>query len=427
MRFNELLTGIREDVAIKLYGDDLDVLSAKAEEITQLIAGIEGIGGMKAEATKGLPQITVHYNRNRLGAYGLKINDLNRTIETAFSGGIAGVIYEGERMFDLVVRLNEEHRTSIDDLRSLYVNMPDGNQVPLKEVADISYQPGPMQISRDNTNRRTYVGLNVEGRDVKSLVEEIRQILDEKLRLPSGYYIRYGGAFENLERATRRLSLVVPLALALIFSPVFFAIKSFKQTLMIYVAIPFAAIGGIVSLYFRGMPFSISAGVGFIVLLGVAVLNGLVLINGFNELKEQGNLTLREIIVKGSVRRIRPIFLTASTDILGFLPMAISTSAGAEVQRPLATVVIGGMLTSTFLTLIVLPVLYRMVESRTFRIKTSKKPVLMMVLFIMTGGNFLFGQSVNVQDVSLENAIKIAKENHPSLKVSSLKWRSKRS
>ena len=367
MRFNELLTGIREDIAVKLYGDDLNVLADKAQEIVRLISGIDGIAGIKAEATRGLPQITVKYDRNRMGRYNLKIEDLNTIIETAFSGGVAGSIYEGERMFDLVVRLDEGHRRSINDIRNLYVNLPDGNQVPLKEVADISYQPGPMQISRDNTQRRTYVGINVEDRDIKSLVDEIEKTLDAKLKLPPGYYIRYGGAFENLERASKRLTLVVPLALALIFILVFFAVRSIKQTLMIYIAVPFAAVGGIFSLWLRGMPFSISAGVGFIVLFGVAVLNGLVLISGFNELKAEGRLHINDIIVKGSIRRIRPILLTASTDILGFLPMAVSMSAGAEVQRPLATVVIGGMLTSTMLTLVVLPVLYKWVEKESLQ------------------------------------------------------------
>ncbi|WP_430971577.1 CusA/CzcA family heavy metal efflux RND transporter [Sunxiuqinia rutila] len=421
MRFNELLTGIREDVAIKLYGDDLDMLADKAEEISGLIAGIEGIEGIKAEATRGLPQITVKYNRTKLGQYGLKIKDLNTVVETAFSGGVAGVIYEGERMFDLVVRLDEAHRQSIDDLRNLFVNTPNGNQVPLKEVADVSYQPGPMQISRDNTNRRTYVGINVEGRDIKSLVEEIQQTLDENLELPSGYYIRYGGAFENLERASKRLTLVVPLALALIFMLVFFAIKSFKQTLMIYVAIPLAAVGGIFSLYLRDMPFSISAGVGFIVLFGVAVLNGLVLISGFNELKEEGKLSLGDIIKKGSIRRVRPIFLTASTDILGFLPMAISTSAGAEVQRPLATVVIGGMLTSTLLTLVVLPVLYKMVESGKTKLKAPKLNTTVITVLLIIGGLGVSG-SLKAQEnsVTLEQAIERAKENYPSLKAASL-------
>jgi cobalt-zinc-cadmium resistance protein CzcA len=369
MRFNELLTGIREDVAIKLYGDDLNILADKAQEIVGLVSGIQGIAGIKAEATKGLPQITISYNRNKMGRYGLNISDINTIVETAFSGGVVGKIYEGERMFDIVVRLDEAHRKDIDNLRNLFIPLPDGTQIPLKEVADISYQPGPMQISRDNTNRRTYIGINVEGRDVKSLVNEIQNILDTKLTLPSGYYIRYGGAFENLERATKRLTLVVPIALFLIFMLVFFAINSFKQTLMIYVAIPFAAVGGVFSLYLRDMPFSISAGVGFIVLFGVAVLNGLVLISGFNELKSEGKFKITEIIKKGSVRRIRPILLTASTDILGFLPMAISTSAGAEVQRPLATVVIGGMITSTILTLVVLPILYKWIEKNNYLTK----------------------------------------------------------
>jgi cobalt-zinc-cadmium resistance protein CzcA len=370
MRFNELLTGIREDIAVKLYGDDLNVLADKAEEISSLVAGIDGIAGVKSEATRGLPQITVKYDRYQLGRYGLNISNMNMIVESAFSGGVAGTIYEGERMFDLVVRLDEEYRKSIDDIRNLYINLNNGIQIPLKEVADINYQPGPMQISRENTNRRTYVGINVEGRDVKSLVEEIRTTLDNKLDLPAGYYIRYGGAFENLERATNRLSFVVPLVLALIFILVFFAVKSFKQTLMILVAIPFAAVGGVFSLYLRDMPFSISAGVGFIVLFGIAVLNGLVLVNGFNEMKSESDLNLIDRIKQGSKRRIRPILLTATTDILGFLPMAVSISAGAEVQRPLATVVIGGMITSSFLTLIVLPVLYKYVESEEKRIKT---------------------------------------------------------
>ena len=278
-----------------------------------------------------------------------------------------------------------------------------------------------MQISRDNTNRRTYVGINVEGRDVKSLVEEIQRTLDEKLVLPTGYYIRYGGAFENLERASKRLSLVVPLALALIFMLVFFAIKSLKQTLMIYVAVPFAAVGGVFSLFFRDMPFSISAGVGFIVLFGVAVLNGLVLISGFIELKEEGKLQINEIIKKGSIRRIRPILLTASTDILGFLPMAISTSAGAEVQRPLATVVIGGMLTSTLLTLIVLPILYKFVESeKTDRRLPRIGKVGLPAIFIIT--LFIFSGRVEAQDspITLQQAIERAYEKYPSIKAASL-------
>ena len=418
MRFNELLTGIREDVAIKLYGDDLDILAAKAQEIAGLVSGIDGVEGVKAEATKGQPQMTITYNRNKLGRYGLNISDLNTLVETAFSGGVAGKIYEGERMFDLVVRLDKQHRSSIEDIRNLYVNLPDGGQIPFKEIADISYQPGPMQISRDNTNRRTYVGINVGDRDVKSIVHDIQDVLDEKLELPSGYYIRYGGAFENLERASQRLMIVVPLALALIFMLVFFAIKSFKQTLMIYVAVPFAAVGGIFSLWLRDMPFSISAGVGFIVLFGVAVLNGLVLISGFNELKEEGKLKLNDIIKRGSIRRIRPILLTASTDILGFLPMAISVSAGAEVQRPLATVVIGGMITSTLLTLIVLPVLYRWVEAKNHKMINPIKPAVAVMMVFVLGLSF----SVQAQstEYTLQQSIALAKENYPAIKAAQM-------
>ena len=416
MRFNELLTGVREDIAIKLYGDDLNIISEKAQEIASLVSGIRGVAGVKAEATKGLPQITVKYNRNMMARYGLNISDVNNIIETAFSGGVAGKIYEGERMFNLVVRLDKAHRTSIDDIRNLFVNLPNGQQIPLQEVANIDYQPGPMQISRDNTNRRTYVGINVEDRDIKSLVNEIQDVLDAKLKLPTGYYIRYGGAFENLERASKKLTLVVPLALALIFMLVFFAIKSFKQTLMIYIAIPFAAVGGIFSLYLRDMPFSISAGVGFIVLFGVAVLNGLVLISGFNELKAEGKFNIIDIVKKGSIRRIRPILLTASTDILGFLPMAISTSAGAEVQRPLATVVIGGMITSTILTLIVLPILYKWIETKkmkTPKLNLSAASVVLLIAF------FGFSSNANAQTTTynLQQVLDTAKANYPAIKA----------
>ena len=419
MRFNELLTGVREDLAIKIYGEDLDVLAQKATEIEKLVTGIPGVGDLRAEATQGLPQITIQYDRNKIGQYGLNIADLNKLIETAFSGSTAGVIYEGEKRFDLVVRLDKEHRTNINDIRDLFVYISGANQVPLNAIANISYQPGPMQISRDNTNRRTYVGINVRGRDVKSLVEEIQQKLDKELDLPAGYYIRYGGAFENLERASKRLAIVVPVALGLIFLLVFVAIKSFKQTLMIYIAIPLAAVGGVFSLYLRGMPFSISAGVGFIVLFGIAVLNGLVLINGFNELKQQGNLSLKEIIVNGSIRRIRPIILTATVDMLGFLPMAVSSSAGSEVQRPLATVVIGGLFTATILTLIVLPVLYQWVESGK---SNPKFPVKVGVTAIILVG-FLFmpkGAKAQERIINLSNAIELAKKNYPSIQAAKL-------
>ncbi|MFA8451543.1 MAG: CusA/CzcA family heavy metal efflux RND transporter [Bacteroidales bacterium] len=418
MRFNELLTGIREDLAIKLYGENLEVLAQKASEIEKLIANIDGVGDIKSEATQGLPQITIQYNRKKLGQYGLNVSDLNQLVSTSFSGNKAGVIYEGQKSFDVVIRLNNEKRTDINDIKNLFVYMPNGKQIPLKEVAEISYKPGPMQISRENTNRRTYVGVNVRGRDVKSLVQEIQEILDAKLNLPAGYYIRYGGSFENLENATKSLKIVVPIALLIIFLLVFAAIKSFRQTLMIYVAIPLAAVGGIITLYLRDMPFSISAGVGFIVLFGVAVMNGLVLISGFNELKAQGNLSLKDIIIKGSLRRIRPIILTASTDILGFLPMAVSSSAGAEVQRPLATVVIGGMLTATLLTLIVLPALYYIVEKRNRKNDSSaylKTAIAGLILFFTV--SIPSTSNAQYQHIDLKEAIDLAKKNYPKIKA----------
>lgn len=419
MRFNELLEGVREDVAIKLYGDDIDLLAQKAQEVTRILAGTEGIGDMKAEATKGLPQMTVNYNRKKLAQYGLNVEDLNTLIESAFAGKKAGLIFEGEKRFDLVVRLSQKNRKSIDDLKKLFVQLPNGSQIPLQTVADINYTPGLMQISHDNTNRRIYVGINVRGRDVKSLMDEIKVKLDEKLELPSGYYIRYGGAFENLERATNRLKLVVPVALGLIFILIYFALSSFKQTAMIYMAIPLSAIGGVFSLWLRDMPFSISAGIGFIVLFGIAVLNGLVLISGWNELKANGMSDLSERIRKGTKRRIRPILLTAITDILGFLPMAISSSAGAEVQRPLATVVIGGMISATLLTLFVLPILYQWVEKRNADYSFTKIPAAagVLILFFMVPFSSFAQESNSKTVTSLEDAIKIGLSNNGNVKA----------
>lgn len=424
MRFNELLEGVREDIAIKLYGEDIDVLSKKAEEISKIIAGTEGIGDMKAEATTGLPQMTITYNRNKLAQYGLQINTLNKTVQSAFAGGHAGVIFEGEKRFDLMVRLSAKNREDISDVQNLYISLPSGAQIPLREIADISYKAGPMQISRDNTNRRTYVGINVRGRDVKSLVTEIKSKLDAQLELPSGYFIRYGGAFENLERASNRLQTVVPLALLLIFILIYFALKSLPQTLMIYIAIPMATIGGVFALWLRDMPFSISAGVGFIVLFGVAVLNGLVMISGLNELKEEGVTNLKDRIIEGTKRRIRPIMLTAFTDVLGFLPMAVSASAGAEVQRPLATVVIGGLLTSTLLTLFVLPILYHWVERKSFPLKINKNmvtatAVLVLMLAFPKHGNAQ-QTTDTLQEISLQEAVSLSKDKYPLLKQKQL-------
>ncbi|GGZ61860.1 acriflavine resistance protein B [Mesonia mobilis] len=417
MRFNELLSGVREDVAIKLFGEDLQVLADKAKEMGKIIASVDGVADMKVEATTGLPQITVNYNRNKLAQYGLQINKLNTLIQTAFAGGKAGVIFEGEKRYDLVVRLAESERKNIQNVENLYVDLPNGNQIPLREIANISYQPGPMQISRDNTNRRTYVGINIRNRDVQSVVEDIQQKLDEEFKLPAGYYIRYGGAFENFERASNRLQTVVPIALVLIFILIYFALKSFAETLMIYLAIPMATIGGIFALWLRDMPFSISAGVGFIVLFGVAVLNGLVMINGLNELKEEGEKNLTNRILKGTKRRVRPIMLTAFTDVLGFLPMAISASSGAEVQRPLATVVIGGLITSTLLTLFILPILYQWIEKKKERtsksLTTTAIAGIVIFFFIPLNGN---AQDQRITEIGINEAVQLAEENYPLLK-----------
>jgi len=358
MRFNELMTGIRSDVAVKIFGDDIDMLVSKGDEVMQLIQGVEGVSDAKLERVAGLPQITVRYNKDKLALYGLNIGDLNRVIRIGFAGEAAGSVYEGEKRFDLVVRLEADSRQDISNLKSLFVTLPSGNQIPLEQVADIKYEDGPMQISREDGKRRIVVGFNVRGKDVKGVVEQIQAKLDKKLKLPEGYYTTYGGQFENLIDANARLMVAVPIALGLIFILLYFTFNSIKQSLLIFTAIPLSAIGGIFALWLRGMPFSISAGVGFIALFGVSVLNGIVLIAYFNQLKKEGVNDIYERIKEGTKVRLRPVILTASVASLGFLPMAISSSAGAEVQKPLATVVIGGLLTATILTLIILPILY---------------------------------------------------------------------
>ncbi len=423
LRFNELLTGVREDVAVKLYGEDLDILAAKAQEMARIISTVDGAADVRVEATSGLPQITVRYDRARLAQYGLDIQKLNDYVSTAFSGGTAGVIFEGEKRFDLVVRLADKYRRNIDHLRELLVDLPNGRQVPLKELAHISYAPGPMQISRDNTSRRIYVGVNVRGRDVESVVEDIQSKLDAELDLPPGYYLVYGGSFENLMRAKKRLTVVVPIALSLIFILLYFALHSVIQSVLIYMAVPLAAIGGVFFLWARGMPFSISAGVGFIVLFGVAVLNGLVLINRLNRLREEGTLDLYERIITATRERLRPILLTATAAIMGFTPMAFSTSAGAEVQRPLATVVIGGLISATFLTLVVLPVLYYLIERFSKRRTAlggagSSIGMLLPLVFVLPPIALQAQPLASPpQTVNLEQAVELARQNYPSLKA----------
>ena len=364
MRFNELITGVRADIAIKVFGEDLAILAKKGNEIKDLIAHVEGIGDLIVEKIDGLPQMSVVYDREKIARYGLSIAQVNEVLSMAFAGKTAGQVFEGEKRFDLVVRLKEQNRTAIEDIMHLYINTPNHGSIPMSELAEISYQKGAAKISRDGTYRRMVVGINVRDRDLQSVVKDIKQILEEKLHLPTGYHIAYGGQFENLESASKRLSIVVPIALLLIFILLYFAFHSLREALIIYSAIPFAAIGGVLFLWLRDLPFSISAGVGFIALFGVAVLNGIVLIEHFRALAHQGEETMEQLIIHGAKDRMRAVLLTAMAAALGFFPMAISAGAGAEVQRPLATVVIGGLVTSTLLTLIVLPVLYALFNTK---------------------------------------------------------------
>lgn len=364
MRFNELMTGARQDVVMKIYGENLDVLERYANEVGKLAATVQGAEDIYVEPINGLPQIVIHLDRTRIARFDLSVEEVNRVIRTSFAGEVAGLVFEDERRFDLVIRTIEAKRQNIDDLRNLYVTTSSGLQIPLEQIAEIKLEIGPNQIQRDDTHRRVIVGFNVRGADVQSVVENISKKIENQIRFEPGYYITYGGSFKNLQEAKQRLGIAVPVALILIFFMLYFTFHSIRHGLLIYTAIPLSAIGGIIALWLRGMPFSISAGVGFIALFGVAVLNGIVLISEFNRLKASGLTDLNEIVLQGTKVRLRPVIMTALIASLGFLPMALSQSSGAEVQRPLATVVIGGLITATLLTLVVLPVLYTYFEKR---------------------------------------------------------------
>lgn len=414
MRFNELISGARADLAIKLFGEDLDILYQKSSEIEAAIANVEGAADISVEKIDGLPQMSVQYNRAKIARYGLNISQLNDLLSMGFAGKSAGSIFQGESQFDIVLRYDKQHRSDINHLRNALVDLPSGQQLPLSEFATIEYTTGPAKVSRDDTKRRVVVGVNVRGRDLQSVVDEVRNIIDTKVNIPTGYYVQYGGQFENLQNATKRLIIAVPIALVLIFILLYFAFHSIREALLIYSAIPLAAIGGVLALYFRGMPFSISAGVGFIALFGIAVLNGIVMIEHFKELKAKGMTNNNDLIITGAIDRLRPVLLTAIAAALGFLPMAISSSAGAEVQRPLATVVIGGLLTATLLTLIVLPVLYSLFgnskKSGSSIIKMLSIPILFLIPF---GGN-------SQQVLSLDEIISLSVESNLEIKSSQL-------
>lgn len=371
MRFNELMTGVRQDVAVKIFGEDLEVLADLSDQVARIASTVKGARDLYVEQVTGLPQIVATINRDETAKYGLNISDINQAINTAFAGQSAGLVYEGEKRFDLVVRLGMQSRQNIEDVRNLFITSPSGNQIPLKQLADVEFKVGPNQIQREDAKRRIIVGFNVRGRDVASIVTELQQRIEKEIKFPPGYYPTYGGQFENLKEAQARLSVAVPVALLLIFLLLFFTFHSLKEAALIFTAIPMAAIGGVFALLLRGMPFSVSAGVGFIALFGVAVLNGIVLIAEFNRLKKEGITDLKEIVLKGTSVRLRPVLMTAAVASLGFLPMALATSAGAEVQKPLATVVIGGLVTSTLLTLVVLPCLFIYFENFGHKQKNS--------------------------------------------------------
>ncbi|WP_020538400.1 CusA/CzcA family heavy metal efflux RND transporter [Lewinella cohaerens] len=411
MRFNELITGVRADLAIKVFGEDLDVLNDLAQDIKKAIDGVEGAADISVEKVAGLPQMSVRYQRDKIAKYGLNIADVNNLLTMNFAGLSAGSVFEGEKQFDLVVRYDAPFRKDLENLQNSFVPLPNGQQIPLRELAAISYTKGPAKISRDETKRRIVVGVNVRNRDLESVVQDVQGIIEKNIDLPVGYSITYGGQFENLRNARNRLMVAVPIALALIFIMLYFAFQSAKEALMVYSAIPLSAIGGILLLYLRGMPFSISAGVGFIALFGIAVLNGIVLIEHFKELKAQGMTNLHRRILVGTQQRLRPVLLTAAAAALGFLPMALSTSAGAEVQRPLATVVVGGLISATLLTLLVLPVLYAYFDRKGRGRKRKSKALLALLPLLALS---LPGQT-QTSVLSLEQVLEQALANNAGL------------
>jgi cobalt-zinc-cadmium resistance protein CzcA len=414
MRFNELMTGIRQDVAVKIFGENMDTLSVYANKVSEVVQQVQGATPPQVEKVNGLPQINIDYDRTRMANYGLTIQQVNDIVSTAFAGKAAGVIYENERQFDLVVRLDSVHRSSIEDVRNLMIPTNTGYQIPLSQVAEINYKLDAAQISREAGKRRIVIGFNVAGRDVQSVVSDIQQQLSEKVKLPTGYYFTYGGQFENLKKASNRLMIAVPVSLLLIFALLYFTFRSFKQASLIFTAIPMSAIGGVFALMLRGMPFSISAGIGFIALFGVAVLNGIVLIGTFNQLKKDGWDDVIKRTIEGTKIRLRPVLMTATVASLGFLPMAISTSAGAEVQKPLATVVIGGLVTATFLTLFVLPLLYIIFNSK-FNLKSSKSVKTTVIVLLLGIGGMT---TANAQErINIDNAINTALQSNGQVNV----------
>ncbi|MFL9481976.1 CusA/CzcA family heavy metal efflux RND transporter [Chitinophagaceae bacterium LWZ2-11] len=415
MRFNELMTGARQDVVCKIFGDNLDTLAYYANRLTNIIQSVKGAKDLYTETVTGIPQLIINYNRAAIAKYGANIKDINTTIQAAYAGSSTGLVFEGERRYDLVVRMNETQKKDVNEVGNLLIGLPTGNQVPLSVLADVQIKDGPYQIQREDAARRISVGFNVRNRDVQSIVTELQEKIDAQIKLPPGYHIKYGGQYENLQNASKRLSIVVPIALLLIFIILFFAFKKLSYCVLIFSAIPLSAIGGVFALSMRGMPFSISAGVGFIALFGVAVLNGIVLISEMNRLKKTGITNINQIIMEATQTRLRPVLMTASVAALGFLPMALSNGAGAEVQRPLATVVIGGLFTATLLTLLVLPSLYAVIEKREQR----KKIPAVMILLLLSCSPFIT-QAQQTKKLTMQQAVEIAQQQNKQIRISKL-------
>lgn len=418
LRFNELMTGAKADIAVKLYGEDTHELYQKAKKAAAFVEKVPGASDVIVEQTMGLPQLVVKYNRGKIARYGINIEELNTIIRTAYAGEASGVVFENERRFDLVVRLDQDKVADLN-LDKLFVRSNEGIQIPVSEVATIDLVNGPLQINRDATKRRIVIGVNVRGADIQQVVQDIQKTLDKNIQLKPGYYFEYGGQFENLQNAINTLLVVVPVALMLILLLLFFAFKNVTYTLVVFSTVPLSLIGGILALWLRGLPFSISAGVGFIALFGVAVLNGILMINHFNDIRKETMyaLSTRRVIARGTAHLLRPVFLTGLVASLGFVPMAIATSAGAEVQRPLATVVIGGLIVSTVLTLLIIPVFYQIVSyTVVWKRRFSAKKFLFFFLLLAVMLPF----TAKAQEkVTMEQAIELAKQNHPRLKIAS--------
>ena len=421
MRTNELLSGSRQDIAVKIFGDDLNTLSDKASEVEKIIMNIEGVEDINVEKVTGLAQIQVEYNRDRLAQYGLSVDDVNQVLRTAFAGSQAGVVFDEEKRFGLVVRLDKDYRRNLDDVKNLTVALPCGGQIPFDQLASVEIKSGPAQVSRENTKRRITVGFNVRNRDIQSVIADVEKQIDAKVEFPTGYYVTYGGQFQNLQAAKARLAIAVPVALLLIVVLLFFTFNSVKQALLIFTAVPMSIIGGIFALWIRGMNFSISAGVGFIALFGIAVLNGIVLIAEFNRLEKEGITDIAERVKKGLHTRMRPVIMTAAVASLGFLPMALSTSAGAEVQKPLATVVIGGLITATLLTLVVLPIFYIIFSQKKPSGSIAKeitKISALIALLIIVPSVFNPIKAQERKNIDLQNAIQMALDSNLSVRSS---------